>query len=153
MMRIPQMAALVLMIGLAAAVQGSEPVTCPQGIIPKDKLAEFRALRDRYFDACLTCAGNACRFRTFSMEQSAFARQCPVLFCTPVKLNRAAITPEDAWDEGTFHFTYRIDEYGRMGDFEITSIEGKMPGKTVLQLLRNTFKPRRFEPIRHEGQA
>lgn len=143
---------LGLLLGIAATASAREAVSCPDGLIPPNKVGEFRQLREKYFAACLDCSGSQCEFKEFTTAESMFARQCPVLFCTPVKINRAALLPEDAWYEGTFHFSYRIDTSGRMQDFTVTSIEGKMPQKKVLELLRNTYKPRRFEPVEISGK-
>lgn len=143
---------LGLLLGMAATASAREAVSCPEGLIPPDKVGELRRLREKYFAACLDCTDSQCEFKEFTAEESMFARQCPVLFCTPVKINRAALLPEDAWEEGTFHFTYRIHTSGRMQDIIVTSIEGEMPEKKVKELLRNTYKPRRFEPVEIGGK-
>ena len=86
-----------------------ETASCPESLIPPDKVGEFGQLREKYFAACLDCADSQREFKELSTEESMFARKCPVLFCTPIKINGAALLSEDAWDEGAFHFTCRID--------------------------------------------
>lgn len=103
---IRRMSLLGLLLDLSAATAGRQPVSCPDGLIPHDKLGEFRQLREKYFAACLDCTDSQCEFNEFTVEESKFAQQCPILFCKPLRVNRAVLLPEDAWDEGTYHFTY-----------------------------------------------
>ena len=116
-----------------------EPTHCPAGVIAPERSEATRLLREKYFSACLTCEGTRCKFRRFTEEEDVFAKQCPVLFCTPVSIGRTALLPEDANDEGQFTFTHAIDTNGRVTDIEVTSIVGNADSQVAKKLIKNAF--------------
>ncbi len=129
------------------ALFAAEPVQCPSGVLPQERLAATQQLRQKYFSACLACEGTRCTFRQFKQGEEVLAEHCPVLFCVPVSVGRAAFVPELAHEEGVFRFTYGISAEGRVADIEVTSIIGEAKPNVAEALIRNVFKRRVYAPI------
>ena len=131
----------------------SEPRTCPVSVIKKNQIKTIVERRQTTFKHCLACEGEQCVFKEWPAEGKDFADACKLLFCTPTKMPRKMFVSDDTAKEGGVFFTYGINKKGRVDFVEVTELRGELTEESALELIRDFFERRRYEPIVIDGKA
>ena len=145
--------AAIYLVLVAPSAFGEFPTSCRSQEIRKDQIDALIERRATTFKHCLVCEGQTCQMKNWPVSGAEFADRCKVLFCTPQKIPRSAITPEDADQNGSFGFTYTIGKKGRVKDIRITEVSGDIEPKTALRLANATYKRRKYVPVVVDGKS
>ena len=145
-----------LLFGLcfgANLASAQQPRSCPATAIKKSEVKSVVERRQTTFKHCLACSGTSCELKDWPKEGKDFAAACKLLFCTPTKLPKKSLLPQEVNRQGGVFFTYGISKKGRIQDVELTDIIGDVEESMARKLIKAFFERRRYEPIVIDGVA